>query len=108
MPPESLSTLAVMNPGPSTARNRSIRIRHRFNMAAVLRWIHKSSSLTITGRTGMREAGQLTKAIRPGIHDSAKLPWYTCTQVAGTGAHDTGKAGTPAGRGRARADRRPY
>src|ERR1035441_4943624 len=34
MPPESLSTLAVMNPGPRTARNSSIRIRQRFAMLA--------------------------------------------------------------------------
>jgi len=29
---ESLSTLAVMNPGPRTARNSRIRIRQRFHM----------------------------------------------------------------------------
>src|SRR5271157_6012856 len=34
MPPESLSTLAVMNPGPRTAKNSSIRIRQRFNIRA--------------------------------------------------------------------------
>src|SRR5215813_3989648 len=28
MPPASLSTLAVMNPGPTTARTRAIRTRH--------------------------------------------------------------------------------
>src|SRR5579859_123245 len=32
MPPESLSTLAVMKPGPSTARNSMIRIRQRFHI----------------------------------------------------------------------------
>src|SRR6516162_10300479 len=32
IPPESLSTLAVMNPGPRTAKNSSIRFRQRFHM----------------------------------------------------------------------------
>src|SRR5579859_1588466 len=41
MPPESLSTLAVINPGPRTARNSSIRIRQRFHMPfGFLWWIH--------------------------------------------------------------------
>src|ERR1017187_1691543 len=35
MPPESLSTLAVMNPGPSTARNKMIRIRHCFQKSFI-------------------------------------------------------------------------
>src|ERR1700690_2559839 len=34
MPPESLSTLAVINPGPRTARNSNIRIRQRFHITA--------------------------------------------------------------------------
>src|SRR5579863_470461 len=42
MPPESLSTLAVMNPGPSTARKRRIRIRQRVHIAVeFLGWVHR-------------------------------------------------------------------
>src|SRR6185436_4335554 len=32
MPPASLSTLAVMNPGPTTARNSAMRVRHCFSV----------------------------------------------------------------------------
>src|ERR1700730_15724192 len=35
MPPESLSTLAVMKPGPRTARNNMIRIRQRFHIVTL-------------------------------------------------------------------------
>src|ERR1700722_13625589 len=54
MPPESLSTLAVMNPGPRTARKRMIRIRQRFHMEMrvpkldSLGWVH--CSLWICGK----------------------------------------------------------
>jgi hypothetical protein len=34
-PPEALSTFAVINPGPRTARNSSIRVLQRFHMLAV-------------------------------------------------------------------------
>src|ERR1039457_32625 len=37
MPPESLSTLAAINPGPRTAKNRSIRIRQRLSILAEFR-----------------------------------------------------------------------
>ncbi len=52
MPPESLSTLAVMNPGPRTARNSMIRIRQRFHIGADSCWrlVYIVSFLTIAGR----------------------------------------------------------
>src|ERR1019366_5463431 len=87
MPPESLSTLAVMKPGPRTARNSNIRIRQRFHMPGVPMedslkvFSHEDSSKTITGEGRMSEV--------PGDHhdvmriDFAQLlvilvHWYTC------------------------------
>jgi hypothetical protein len=59
MPPESLSTFAVMNPGPSTARKRMIRIRQRFHMVtrvprvgSLRFWIYVKIFLTDHNRAG--------------------------------------------------------
>src|SRR5271157_1555507 len=110
MPPESLSTLAVMNPGPRTARNSSIRIRQRFHMpAGSYGGFIQVSFLTITGQAGAREP------CRPRSREEVSRRGLTGLDYRGTlvrmyqgGAHAASAAKSRTCRSRARPDRRPY
>src|ERR1017187_1184140 len=97
MPPESLSTLAVMKPGPRTARNSNIRIRQRFHMPGVPMedslkvFSHEDSSKTITGEGRMSEVpGDHHDVMRIDLHNFS-LSWYIGTHVeARTRIHRSG------------------
>src|SRR5580698_8922526 len=83
MPPESLSTLAVMIPGPRTAKNRSIRIRQRFHISAGSYGGFIPSFLTDHNRPGRGEANRDRSFPRPSMQllAGSLVLWYIGTYV---------------------------
>ena len=67
MPPESLSMLAVIKPGPSTARKSSIRIRQRLSIGQGEEF--NLNSLTVYSKAAMNHCFERKKAIT----------WSACT-----------------------------